>query len=69
VLGVFVSGIFAWVGAIRLAKPGSSWHRKYEGEPWKQEMSKARFPKEAHVMAALAPKAESSVTTALSSAH
>jgi hypothetical protein len=50
VLGVLVTGPFCWVGAIRLAKPGSTWYRKYEHEPWKREMARARFLKEASVM-------------------
>jgi hypothetical protein len=43
-LGFFVAGPFAWIGAIRLAKPGSRWYRRrYEHEPWKQEESRRRF--------------------------
>ena len=48
-LGVFVAGPFGWIGAARIAKPGSSWYLKYQHQPWKEEMAKVRFPKEAKV--------------------
>jgi hypothetical protein len=45
------------VGAIRLAKPGSNWWRKYQAEPWKEETARMRFPREALVQDALANRA------------
>jgi disulfide bond formation protein DsbB len=43
-------GSFSLVGAIRLAKPGSSWYRKYAHDPWKQHQARMRFPSEANML-------------------
>jgi disulfide bond formation protein DsbB len=43
-------GWFALIGAIRLAKPGSSWYRKYAHDPWKQHQARMRFPDEANML-------------------
>ena len=36
------------IGAIRIAKPTSSWYARYEREPWKMAASQTRFPKQAY---------------------
>ena len=54
-IGLLV-GWFALIGAIRLAKPGSSWYRKYEHDPWKQHQARKRFPNEANMLDLLTPR-------------
>jgi hypothetical protein len=44
-LGIFLAGIFAIVGAIRVAKPGSWWaNRYYEPGSAKEQLARQRFP-------------------------
>ena len=48
-IGGLFCGVFGWVGAIRLAKPGSRWFMKYvhSNDQWKVQESLRRFPREA----------------------
>jgi disulfide bond formation protein DsbB len=43
-------GWLALIGAIRLAKPGSSWYREYAHDPWKQHQARMRFPDKANML-------------------
>jgi hypothetical protein len=45
---VGLGAVLLVVGAVRIAKPDSRWAvRRYAGNPFKQQLAKLRFPKEA----------------------
>jgi hypothetical protein len=46
--GIFLTAIFLWVGAIRLAKPESYWYRERYGYD-KRKRSWERFEKTAYI--------------------